>query len=209
MYHQAVLTTQTVYLALRLLRWKPKRIKSARPEVFVQIHVCAITYPPHDKLATDAVFFRRVNGVPVRVNRQPAKTCNTFFLFFATSHSSPGTDRQFDGMPGSPHDRSPSATHAFALFSLACHSWHHSSALLLLYLLSSLQEEWYSYDLWFNWVCFVCVFILFNLKVTACVSWLGNVASVCLCQQYSEKEDKYEEEIKVLTDKLKEVRSGF
>jgi len=27
------------------------------------------------------------------------------------------------------------------------------------------------------------------------------------CQQYSEKEDKYEEEIKVLTDKLKEVRS--
>lgn len=30
---------------------------------------------------------------------------------------------------------------------------------------------------------------------------------LCLCQQYSEKEDKYEEEIKVLTDKLKEVRS--
>lgn len=28
---------------------------------------------------------------------------------------------------------------------------------------------------------------------------------LCLCQQYSEKEDKYEEEIKVLTDKLKEV----
>lgn len=31
--------------------------------------------------------------------------------------------------------------------------------------------------------------------------------SVFLPQQYSEKEDKYEEEIKVLTDKLKEVRS--
>lgn len=29
---------------------------------------------------------------------------------------------------------------------------------------------------------------------------------VSVCQQYSEKEDKYEEEIKVLTDKLKEVR---
>ena len=29
--------------------------------------------------------------------------------------------------------------------------------------------------------------------------------SVCLFQQYSEKEDKYEEEIKVLSDKLKEV----
>lgn len=31
---------------------------------------------------------------------------------------------------------------------------------------------------------------------------------LCLsvCHQYSEKEDKYEEEIKVLTDKLKEVR---
>lgn len=27
--------------------------------------------------------------------------------------------------------------------------------------------------------------------------------------QYSEKEDKYEEEIKVLTDKLKEVRPGL
>lgn len=32
-----------------------------------------------------------------------------------------------------------------------------------------------------------------------------NVASLSFCQQYSEKEDKYEEEIKVLTDKLKEV----
>lgn len=31
---------------------------------------------------------------------------------------------------------------------------------------------------------------------------------LCVCQQYSEKEDKYEEEIKVLTDKLKEVRSS-
>lgn len=30
--------------------------------------------------------------------------------------------------------------------------------------------------------------------------------AVCLSPQYSEKEDKYEEEIKVLTDKLKEVR---
>lgn len=30
---------------------------------------------------------------------------------------------------------------------------------------------------------------------------------VLICPQYSEKEDKYEEEIKVLTDKLKEVRS--
>lgn len=31
--------------------------------------------------------------------------------------------------------------------------------------------------------------------------------NVCFfCQQYSEKEDKYEEEIKILTDKLKEVR---
>lgn len=29
--------------------------------------------------------------------------------------------------------------------------------------------------------------------------------SLCFCQQYSEKEDKFEEEIKVLTDKLKEV----
>ena len=32
-----------------------------------------------------------------------------------------------------------------------------------------------------------------------------NVASLCFCQQYSGKEDKYEEEIKILTDKLKEV----
>lgn len=34
---------------------------------------------------------------------------------------------------------------------------------------------------------------------------------LCLsvCHQYSEKEDKYEEEIKVLTDKLKEVRWCF
>lgn len=39
--------------------------------------------------------------------------------------------------------------------------------------------------------------------------FLANVIPLCLCQQYSEKEDKYEEEIKVLTDKLKEVRSGF
>lgn len=43
--------------------------------------------------------------------------------------------------------------------------------------------------------------------VSVCSRRLGGDASLCLCQQYSEKEDKYEEEIKVLTDKLKEVRS--
>lgn len=34
----------------------------------------------------------------------------------------------------------------------------------------------------------------------------SNVISPSVRHQYSEKEDKYEEEIKVLTDKLKEVR---
>lgn len=35
---------------------------------------------------------------------------------------------------------------------------------------------------------------------------LLQLMALFFCQQYSEKEDKYEEEIKVLTDKLKEVR---
>lgn len=34
------------------------------------------------------------------------------------------------------------------------------------------------------------------------------IPALPLCLQYSQKEDKYEEEIKILTDKLKEV-SGF
>lgn len=53
-----------------------------------------------------------------------------------------------------------------------------------------------------SWKQHVCVWASFNeLKVCVRV----NVVSLCFCQQYSEKEDKYEEEIKVLTDKLKEV----
>lgn len=42
----------------------------------------------------------------------------------------------------------------------------------------------------------VCWFVFWHLSV----SW---------CLQYSQKEDKYEEEIKVLTDKLKEVWTSF
>lgn len=43
----------------------------------------------------------------------------------------------------------------------------------------------------------VCTFAKCELMLFLCLS---------VCHQYSEKEDKYEEEIKVLTDKLKEVR---
>lgn len=46
---------------------------------------------------------------------------------------------------------------------------------------------------------------MFGVAVTDPVTFCFSVSSV-LCQKYSEKEDKYEEEIKVLTDKLKEVR---
>lgn len=38
------------------------------------------------------------------------------------------------------------------------------------------------------------------------ISWIDYVIFLfVICVQYSEKEDKYEEEIKVLSDKLKEV----
>ena len=39
--------------------------------------------------------------------------------------------------------------------------------------------------------------------------WLcSTYAALCVKPQYSQKEDKYEEEIKVLSDKLKEVSSS-
>lgn len=43
----------------------------------------------------------------------------------------------------------------------------------------------------------------FFVCIETCQSLIGHISSH---QQYSQKEDKYEEEIKILTDKLKEVR---
>lgn len=63
------------------------------------MYVCTITCPPHDKLASEAVFcICRTTFVSVYVTQQPVKTCSTDILF-ATLHSSPGTDRQDDGVP--------------------------------------------------------------------------------------------------------------
>ncbi len=94
---------------------------------------------------------------------KPAASRDLQYIFHVCyiTHSSEGADRRYDGVPGLPHDRSPSAAHAFALFSQACYGWHRKTTRLharstppLLHVTP--LREWRSFTSWMMSVC-VCV----------------------------------------------------
>ena len=63
-----------------------------------------------------------------------------------------------------------------------------------------------------EWLNVECSRLMYHsLLLNSCTLVLSHLGLPGFCLQYSQKEDKYEEEIKVLTDKLKEAsfKLGF
>lgn len=107
---------ETTYFRLRLFRRKHKSIQYRRP----------VTYPMHEILAIKAYFYAGLRCFSIceaASSRNLPHILLVYNIKFLSRHRQ--AVWQHARLPTWLH--APSTTHAFALFSQACHAWHHSS----------------------------------------------------------------------------------